>query len=131
MSRFPDQRHSLCSRCSKIFLPLISLLFNLFFFQSDYNFIIGYLILLGALHQIFVPCLIGTVLECKCEQFYNGIYSISWVKLPVSDQKMLLMILGSAGKMQSISFLFMKLNLNTFIKVRNDGKRAFKHSVTP
>lgn len=81
------------------------------------NFIPGYLILAIDFFQIFYPCLLGTFLEIYCESFYVSMCQLSWVDLPVSDQKSLLILMNASMKMQSMTFGLMDLNLNTFIEV--------------
>lgn len=81
------------------------------------NFIPGYFLLILDAFQIFIPCLLGTYLEEKCGRYFEKICSISWIELPVSDQKSVIMILSSARQVKSIFFSIMKLNLNSFVQV--------------
>lgn len=110
-----------CTRVRKSYALIGNMEFwikNIFFlFGSQIVFIPGYAILLLDLFQIFMPCLLGTLLESKCDEFFENICKLSWIELPMSDRKSLIIILASALKLRSISFGFMNLNFDSFVQV--------------
>lgn len=97
---------------SLIVLSSISL-----FAVSKYNFYPGYAILVMSLYQVFVPCLMGTLLIYKGEQFYDNIYNSLWYLLPVSDQKLILVLLCGAKRLQTMSAGLTVISLEQFVNV--------------
>jgi hypothetical protein len=82
------------------------------------NFIPGYGILVIDLFQIFSPCLLGTFLEIKSENFFAKLTTFPWVDLPLREKKSLLIIMRTAMEVKSLSVGLGKLNMHSFVEVR-------------
>lgn len=81
------------------------------------NFIPGYLILLMAAFQIFVPCLLGTLLLIEGDKHYLNLCNASWHLLSLSDQKSFSLLLVSATRPKSITMGVNVLDLESFVGV--------------
>lgn len=86
---------------------------------SQLHFYPAYIILVIAIYQVFVPCILGSYLVHKGEDLYQSIYEISWYLLSLPNQKSLLLILGSAKNSRSMSAGLTTISLEQFIEVKN------------
>ncbi|CAO1360022.1 unnamed protein product [Diamesa hyperborea] len=81
------------------------------------TFFPGYVIIAIDVFQLFVPCLVGTVLLVKGDEFYDDICKLSWNTMSLQDQKSISIMLTFAQNSKTVSFGLMKLNLESFLEV--------------
>ena len=86
-------------------------------FLLQVTFFPGYVIILIDVFQLFVPCLVGTVLLVKGDEFYDDICKLSWNTMSLRDQKSISIMLSFAKTSKTVSFGLMKLNLESFLEV--------------
>jgi hypothetical protein len=70
------------------------------------------------LFQIFAPCMLSTILEIQCEKFNEKLGELSWIELPVTEQKTVLIMMIQAQRKKSIRCGLIELNLRAFLMVR-------------
>lgn len=87
------------------------------FAVTQLHFFPGYVILVIAVYQVFVPCLLGSFLLDKGEEFFDNIYNISWYLLPLSDQVSILILLGVASDVKTMSAGLAIISLEQFVEV--------------
>ncbi|CAO1305632.1 unnamed protein product [Diamesa serratosioi] len=81
------------------------------------TFIPGYVILVIDVFQLFVPCLVGTVLVVKGDEFYADICKLTWNSMSLRDQKSINIMLCFAKKSKTVSFVSCsEQNMFTFKK---------------
>lgn len=88
-------------------------------FLFKFNFVPGYLIVPVCAFQLFVPCVMSTVLKSKAENFYKNIYKLSWHLMSISDQKSVQLIMKYAFLPKQLSTGLSVLNMETFVEVKN------------
>ncbi|KAG5684234.1 hypothetical protein PVAND_013472 [Polypedilum vanderplanki] len=96
-----------------LFIQIIISLFAI----SSFGFLPGYMLIIAATFQIFMPCLLSTFIIIKAEEFTENINNILWYLLPVKDQKMLMMILKISQEKKTLSTGFTELNISTFVEM--------------
>ena len=69
-----------------------------------------------------MPCLVGTILTVKGDEYFDEICKISWEIMTLRDQKSISLMISGAIKSKDISFGLMKLNLESFLEVLNENK---------
>lgn len=84
----------------------------------QFNFIPGYLIVPTIAFQLIVPCVMGTVLTTKGENFYDHICKLSWHLMSISDQKSIQIIMTYAVLPKQLSSGIKILNMETFVEVK-------------
>jgi len=97
---------------------------TLFTCTVDIHFLPGYPIMLVDIFQIFAPCLLSTILEVQCDKFFNKLAELSWIDLPLSGQKTVLIMMLQAQRKKSIRCGLMDLNLRAFLKVMYPNKHG-------
>lgn len=86
-------------------------------FLLQVTFFPGYVILVIDVFQLFVPCLVGTVLLVKGDEFYADICKLTWNEMSLRDQKSINIMLSFAKTSKTVSFGLMKLNLESFLEI--------------
>ena len=76
--------------------------------------------------QIFIPCLVGTILTVKGDDYYDEICKISWHTMSLRDQKSISLMISAATKSKDFSFGLMKLNLESFLEVISSQQTTTK-----
>jgi hypothetical protein len=84
----------------------------------QFNFIPGYFLIATIAFQLLVPCVMGTILITKGENYYLGICKVSWHLMPVSDQKSIQMIMNFAAIPRQLSAGLKILDMETFVDVK-------------
>lgn len=87
------------------------------FAVSQMHFYPGYVLVVIAVYQVFVPCLLGSFLMDKGGEFFDNIYNISWYLLPHSDQISILILLGVASEEKTMSAGLTVISLEQFVDV--------------
>ncbi|KAG5684233.1 hypothetical protein PVAND_013471 [Polypedilum vanderplanki] len=84
---------------------------------STFNFLPGYMIIIAATFQIFMPCFFATFIIIKAEEFNESINNVSWYMMTTKDQKTLMMILKASQKEKTLSTGIVELNISTFVEM--------------
>ena len=87
--------------------------YNLF----QFNFVPGYLLIPVTAFQLFVPCLMSTILKTKGEDLYQNIYFMSWRLMSIADQKSIQLVLQYAALPKQLTTGVKVLNMETFVEV--------------
>jgi hypothetical protein len=66
---------------------------------------------------VFVPCLFGSLLIHKGEEYYDNISQVSWYELPKEERKSIVMLLRSAIKVNKMSAGVKVISLEEFVEV--------------
>jgi hypothetical protein len=82
------------------------------------NFIPGYLVSATCAFQLFVPCVLGTMLKVKGNELHGNVCKISWHLLSIPDQKSLQLILQFGETSKCLTAAHCPLDLQTFVEVR-------------
>uniref|UniRef100_A0A1W7R6N7 Putative odorant receptor n=1 Tax=Aedes albopictus TaxID=7160 RepID=A0A1W7R6N7_AEDAL len=78
----------------------------------------GWLVITVSTFQLFLPCMLGTMIEIKCDLFIEQVYDISWHAMSNVEQKMLNFMLTKSQRTQKLSCVGMvPLNMNLFLAV--------------
>ncbi|XP_058811222.1 putative odorant receptor 83c [Topomyia yanbarensis] len=78
----------------------------------------GYLLLLVSTFQLFLVCILGTMIDIKSDQFSERVYNIPWHKMRNSEQKMIRFMLESSQRSQRLTYGGMiPINMNLFLSV--------------
>lgn len=103
------------------FVEILSMAFQttvtLFTCSVDAHFLPGYPILVIDIFQIFAPCLLGTIYEIQCDKFFDELTKISWIELPLSMQKTVLIMMIQAQRDRSIRCGLIDMNFQAFVMV--------------
>lgn len=78
------------------------------------------MILLIDAFQLFIPCLLGTILIIECEKFYDEICNVSWYLLAESEKKSMALIMLSAMTPRSMACGLQVIDLQMFVEVKID-----------
>jgi hypothetical protein len=87
----------------------------LHYFQFD--FLPGYVTFAIASSQIFMPCVLATLLIVKAEEFFESLCDIPWYLLSLSDQKAVMMLMMAAQKEKTLSAAIFELDMRSFVEV--------------
>ncbi|CAG9798549.1 unnamed protein product [Chironomus riparius] len=98
---------------------------TLFTCSVDIHFLPGYPILVVDLFQIFAPCLLSTILEVQCNNFFDKLVELTWIKLPIAKQKTVLIMMLQAQRKKSIRCGMTELNLRAFLMLKFIGCHIF------
>lgn len=83
------------------------------------------MILPVAAFQLFVPCVLGTIVVMKGDKFYDDVCKLPWHLMSVTDQKSIQMIIGYASKPKQLSAGVKILNMETFVEVFKNALNYF------
>jgi hypothetical protein len=86
---------------------------------SQLNFFPCYIILVVSVYQVFLPCLFGSLLIHKGEEYYDNISQVSWYELPTEERKSVVMLLRSAIEINKMSAGLTVISLEEFVEVDN------------
>lgn len=78
------------------------------------------------MYQMLVPCVFGTLLSNRGDEYYENLYSIKWYMLSVSDQKSIALLLTGAFRERTLSTGLITLNLESFVEVNASNSQRFK-----
>ena len=70
-----------------------------------------------AIYQMLVPCVFGTLLSIKGDDFYENLCNIKWYMLSIPDQKSIALLMTGAFRERTLSTGLVTLNLETFVEV--------------
>ncbi|XP_058456982.1 odorant receptor 67d-like [Malaya genurostris] len=84
---------------------------------KDLSWYQGYVFIGFVSYQLLFCCFMGTVQEMKNEQLEREIYNLTWYKLPISQQKSLLLMLQRAQNPVPLTLIFGDLNMPTFLQI--------------
>ncbi|EJY57562.1 AAEL017557-PA [Aedes aegypti] len=99
------------------FVSLSSVLILSLFAVVTLGWYQGIVFILFVSYQLFFGCFLGTFLEFKNEQLQREIYTISWYKLSIKNQKSLRFLLQSAQEPVNWTLIFARLNIPTYLQV--------------
>ncbi|XP_055534108.1 putative odorant receptor 83c [Wyeomyia smithii] len=99
------------------FVSLSSVLVTSLFAVVMLSWYQGYVFIAFVSYQMFFGCFLGTMLELKSEQLQREIYNILWYKLETEQQMPLRFMLMSAQESVTLTVIFGKLNIPTFLQV--------------
>lgn len=69
--------------------------------------------------QLFLFCLLGTIIEDKGVKFAAGVYSLTWNELSKQDKQIFRLLLLSSQQPQTLTCAGMTcISLNLFVNVR-------------
>ncbi|XP_065088820.1 putative odorant receptor 83c [Ochlerotatus camptorhynchus] len=78
----------------------------------------GYLVILVSTFQLFLCCMMGTLIDVKSDVFTDKIYNISWHAMAKGDQRMLKFMLEKSQQSLKLSCGgMMTVNMNLFLAV--------------
>jgi hypothetical protein len=77
-----------------------------------------YLLLAGALFQLFVSCYYGNKLLIESDILYNATMAVTWNKMSLKNQKLYMLFLQGTQKSLTVSAIFSPVNLEVFLDVR-------------
>ncbi|XP_038104467.1 odorant receptor 67d [Culex quinquefasciatus] len=77
----------------------------------------GYGFILFISYGLFFGCFLGTLLAMKSEQLERAIYDVPWYKMSLANQKSMKFLLNSAQQPVSMTFIFYKLDVPTFLQM--------------
>jgi hypothetical protein len=77
-----------------------------------------YLLLAGALFQLFVSCYYGNKLLIESDRLYNATMAVPWNRMSLKNQKLYLLFLQGTQKSLAVSAIFSQVNLEVFLDVR-------------
>ena len=69
------------------------------------------------MYQMLVPCVFGTFLTLKGDEYFDNLCSIKWYLLSISDQKSVALLLTGAYRERTLSTGLITLNLESFVEV--------------
>lgn len=81
------------------------------------DFYPGYVIMMTTMYQMLVPCVFGTFLSLKGDEYYDNLCNVKWYMLSISDQKSIALLLTGAFRERTLSTGLVTLNLESFVEV--------------
>ncbi|XP_053699222.1 putative odorant receptor 83c [Sabethes cyaneus] len=101
----------------EISIDALQIIITLFVLHIDF-WMPGYLVIVVATFQLFLYCLLGTLIEIKTDSFSKRIYSINWYKLTKKEQKNIGFALRTSQKPRQLTYGgFTSLNVNFFLSI--------------
>ncbi|XP_053699224.1 putative odorant receptor 83c [Sabethes cyaneus] len=98
----------------EITIDALQIVFTLFVLHIDF-WMPGYLVILVATFQLFLYCLLGTLIEIRTDLFSKRIYTVNWHKLMKREQKIAQFMLLASQKPRHLTYgRLMQLNVNFF-----------------
>uniref|UniRef100_A0A182N6J6 Uncharacterized protein n=1 Tax=Anopheles dirus TaxID=7168 RepID=A0A182N6J6_9DIPT len=73
--------------------------------------------LMSVAFQLFLLCFCGNLLLIESDSLPNCAYAIAWHEMPVSEQKLLMLLIAHAQPPQELNGIFMPLAMSSFISV--------------
>ncbi|KAL7029971.1 hypothetical protein ACKWTF_006453 [Chironomus riparius] len=83
----------------------------------QFNFIPGYVCAISTGFLIFLPCVLGSILISKGDEFYRKLYNISWHLLSISNQKSFKFIILNSKTSKGLAAGIQTLELTAFLEV--------------
>ncbi|XP_058821703.1 odorant receptor 67d-like [Topomyia yanbarensis] len=78
----------------------------------------GYFVVSVSTFQLFLPCVLGTLIDMKSELFVERIYSVSWHEMPKAQQKLVQIMLDKSQHSKLLTYGGMTpMNMNLFLSV--------------
>uniref|UniRef100_A0A3F2ZEQ0 Odorant receptor n=1 Tax=Phlebotomus papatasi TaxID=29031 RepID=A0A3F2ZEQ0_PHLPP len=101
------------------FVTSALLSFAIFFFvRLNPKNPVGYILALGILFQLFLPCLFGEYIKIKMERLSTTLYLTNWPDLKLKDQKSFVIVLGMIQREYGLRAAEMyDVNIYTFIEI--------------
>lgn len=106
-------------------------LFNYFsnfvirYLNFQVKFLLGYVMCLSAMFQIFLPCFLAQILILKGDKLYEKVCKISWYSMAQSDKKSMALLMLATAEPQSLLCGPKEINLQMFVEVLFD-RRPFR-----
>jgi 7tm Odorant receptor len=79
---------------------------------------------------VFCSCLLGSMLEVQHDEYCNALYELSWVDLPVKQQKWILLMLAASNQRSLIECGIWEYNLEIFQSMCKSGYSYFNILLT-
>ncbi|XP_058463385.1 odorant receptor 67d-like [Malaya genurostris] len=114
---FRNAEDTLCSNFLLTFSSLATVLVLSFYAVLVLSWYQGYVFIGFVSYQLLFCCFMGTVQEMKNEQLEREIYNFTWYKLPISQQKSLLLMLQRAQNPIPLTLIFGYVNMPTFLQI--------------
>ena len=96
---------------SSIFFKMVSVLY----YETEKFWPIGYFIIVSAMFQLFIICLVCTTVDMKNDRLLEDISNIPWYKMERRERLLLLSFFDMAQKPVSLSFGgFLQIDMNAF-----------------
>ena len=77
--------------------------------------------MVGAMVQLFVMCLVCTIVEMKNDKMLDDISNIPWYEMDKRERLLLLPFLSMAQKSISLTFGgFLQIDMNAFVAISNN-----------
>ena len=90
------------------------------YYEQQRVWILGIFVIISAMGQLFIICLIGTIINVKNDKIISNISAIPWYSMNNCELKNLCLILKMAQKPALITFGgLMEINMMAFVSVSN------------
>ena len=99
-------------------ISIFFIMITILYYVTDKFWPLGYFLMVSAMVQLFVMCLVCTTVDMKNDRLLDDISNIPWFKMDRTQRLLLLPFLGMAQKPVSLSFGgFLKIDMNAFVTI--------------